>query len=145
MIDFEELFPGLYTSEYKITSPFDTSYNCIAWAANDTTVCWDPDPFGQYYWPTSVERQYTIEAFCNAYKLLGYEQCDANDFNPDEEKIALFADESGIPTHAARQLPSGRWTSKIGRMEDIEHDLHALQGEEYGYVKVILQRTIPHS
>ena len=29
---------------------------------------------------------------------------------PGFEKIALYADNSGKPTHAARQLDNGRWT-----------------------------------
>jgi hypothetical protein len=27
-----------------------------------------------------------------------------------------------VPTHAARQLADGRWTRKMGKCEDIEHD-----------------------
>lgn len=38
----------------------------------------------------------------------------------------------GIPSHAARQLPNGRWTSKCGQAEDIEHDLRDLEGRLYG-------------
>ena len=42
------------------------------------------------------------------------------------QKIALFgklnpADGSTIPTHAALQLESGEWTSKMGPLEDINH------------------------
>jgi hypothetical protein len=58
---------------------------------------------------------------------------------PGLEKIAIFA-KGGRPTHAARQLGSGRWTSKLGRAEDIEHDLRALEGEAYGAVAFFLQR-----
>ena len=36
-------------------------------------------------------------------------------------------------THVALQLPTGRWTSKLGGLEDIEHDtLKALEGIDYG-------------
>lgn len=31
-----ERFPGLSSTSFKITSPFDPTYNCIAWAAGDT-------------------------------------------------------------------------------------------------------------
>jgi len=37
------------------------------------------------------------------------------------EKVALYGSFL-FYTHAARQLPDGRWTSKLGRLEDIEHD-----------------------
>jgi hypothetical protein len=48
----------------------------------------------------------------------------------------------GEPTHAARQLPNGKWTSKLGRWQDIEHELDGLVGEMYGTVKQILKRAI---
>ena len=47
---------------------------------------------------------------------------------------------AGVPTHAARQMPSGRWTSKLGFREDIEHDLHAVSGDLYGTVVLLLKR-----
>jgi hypothetical protein len=61
------------------------------------------------------------------------------------EKTALFADAEGVPSHAARQLPNSRWTSKIGAMEDIEHALHDLDGELYGTVVRIMKRPPPLS
>jgi hypothetical protein len=59
------------------------------------------------------------------------------------EKVALFAHEDGTPTHAARQLASGRWTSKLGELEDIEHELEAVEGAAYGSVVVYLKRLRP--
>jgi hypothetical protein len=36
-------------------------------------------------------------------------------------KVALYG--TGLTyTHAARQLADGKWTSKLGKGEDIEHD-----------------------
>lgn len=58
----------------------------------------------------------------------------------DGDGKRLFADLAGMPTHAARQLHSGAWTSKLGNAEDIEHELHALEGEIYGTVVVIMNR-----
>jgi hypothetical protein len=58
------------------------------------------------------------------------------------EKVAIFA-KGETALHVARQLPSGKWTSKIGRWEDIEHDLLALEGERYGEVAQIMQRGVP--
>jgi hypothetical protein len=52
----------------------------------------------------------------------------------------LFVDARGVPTHAARLLPSGLWTSKLGEWEDIEHDLLALEGDVYGTVALLLKR-----
>ncbi len=62
---------------------------------------------------------------------------------PGIEKVAIFADESGCPKHMARQLPSGKWTSKLGHDEDIEHsDLAVLEGGDYGRVVSILARPL---
>jgi len=48
-----------------------------------------------------------------------------------------------VPLHVARQLPSGRWSSKLGALQDIEHDLHDLEGTEYGSVVLVMKRTLP--
>ena len=61
---------------------------------------------------------------------------------PEVEKVALYA-RAGEPTHAARQLSSGRWTSKLGPEEDLEHSLEGLAGPAYGVVVQILKRPIP--
>ena len=128
------------------TSPEDMHYNCIAWAAEDVTrFRW---PLGGY-WPPEVERELTIETFIKAYGLLGYEPCSSDEKEQGFQKIAIFArPDDKKPTHAARQLDNGRWTSKLGPSYDIEHDLHTLTadipalGPLYGDVVGILRRRI---
>jgi hypothetical protein len=57
------------------------------------------------------------------------------------DKVALYMTSDGEISHAARQLPSGRWTSKLGAYEDIEHNtLAAIEGDAYGMVAQILKR-----
>jgi hypothetical protein len=85
----------------------------------------------------------TLAAFMAVFSLLGYELCETAAPEPGYEKIALFADSSGTPTHAARQLPDGRWTSKLGNLEDIEHDLDDLSGKLYGRVAQLMRRPCP--
>ena len=60
-------------------------------------------------------------------------------------KVALYA--SGLfYTHAARQLPNGKWTSKLGRGEDIEHDSpDDVAGGVYGAVVGVMKRRIASS
>ena len=105
---------------------------------------WWPDE--DSYWPAGVPREETLEAFAQAFAQLGYEVCPSAEAEADFEKIALFADMGGHPTHAARQLPDGRWTSKCGRLDDIEHSsLEAIGGDgpyEYGAVALFLKRPI---
>ena len=70
--------------------------------------------------------------------------CSDSSLEAGYEKIAIYV-KDGIPTHAARQLGDGRWTSKLGKYEDIEHDsLDALNGDgygEYGRVALFMSRV----
>jgi hypothetical protein len=139
----EFLFPGLKPEEYRLTSPASRAYNCIAWAAGDISRWWWPDAdpdTDSVYWPSEAPREETIEAFLTAFATLGYAPCDRADPEPGFEKIALYALLTGVPTHAARLLPSGSWTSKLGTMEDLEHTLSSLEGTAYGHVVRILRR-----
>ena len=73
---------------------------------------------------------------------LGFVPCADESLEPGFQKVALFADPAGMPTHAARQLASGHWTSKLGQAEDIEHELRALKGEIYGAATLFLKRPL---
>lgn len=138
----EDIFPGLQGSGYQITSPKDDTYNCIAWAAGDTGTWWWPNPGPKQFWPAGARAEESLAAFQEAFATLGYSTCSGEELESDYEKIALFADAQGFPLHAAGQLPNGRWTSKLGELEDIEHALRNLEGVEYGSVVVILNRPL---
>lgn len=108
------------------TSPATKDYNCIAWAAEDDTKRWDIDPYGIYYWPPAVPRRRSIEEVTSVFESIGYETCNDESVEPGFKKIAIYADSSDLPTHVARQLPNGKWTSKLGDFEDVEHQfIHA--------------------
>jgi len=140
----EVVFPGLVGSGYQVTSPRDSDYNCIAWVAGDTHTWWWPGrDVGREYWPAGVPRERTRDAFVAAFASLGYTVCEGEDPESGYEKIALFADGDARPTHAARQLSGGRWSSKLGKAEDIEHALRDLEGALYGSVVVLLKRPVP--
>lgn len=140
--EIERDFPRLVDSGYSIESPATCNYNCIAWAAGDHTRWWWPDPMESYYWPPAVIRAETIEAFVVAFASLGYIVCDNADYETGFEKIAIYLDRYGTPTHAARQLNSNFWTSKLGGLEDIEHALEGLSGRTYGSVGAFMKRRI---
>jgi hypothetical protein len=137
----EGAFPGLRGQPYQITSPNDHRYNCIEYAAGDLRNWWWPDASGEDTWPDGVARIETIDAFRDAFARLGYAACDHDQLEPSFEKIAFFA-LAGAPKHAARQLPNGRWTSKLGQDVDIEHALYDLTGTVYGLVVLIMKRPI---
>jgi hypothetical protein len=112
----------------------------------DATRKWWPDPMNIGWWPPGVQRAETIEAFVEAYGTLGFRPCFYDDsLRPGIEKLAVFgiraSDRSVAPTHAALQLDSGQWTSKLGDFEDIEHSsVDALCGPVYGEVICFLER-----
>ena len=135
----ERGFPGLLLKGYKITSPINALYNCIAWAAGNKNYWWEPTNGAGYYWPPNIPREYTLDAYVQAYQTLGYEECDNYALERGIEKVAILV-KNGIPQHATRQLKSGKWTSKLGRNKDISHELSGIEGRSYGQVAVILKR-----
>ncbi len=136
----ETFFPILQSSEYKVTSPATIEYNCIAWAAGDSETWWWPDPFNQYFWPSGILREETIDAFVKAFEFLDYTICRDANYETRYEKVAIYAKPDGRPTHAARQIDSEKWTSKIGQLEDIEHSINSLSGAIYGKPIVYMKR-----
>ena len=134
-------FPGLAGSGHRVTSPATPGYNCIAWAAGDTTRWWWPDAFQIAYWPAGVPREETVETFVQAYRTLSFEECESRALESGYEKVALFA-VGDRPKHVARQLPDGAWSSKLGCEVDIEHTLESLEGRLYGKVVKVLRRRV---
>jgi hypothetical protein len=133
--NLKSIFARLSYSQYKITSDEDPDYNCIAWAAGDDEGWWWPDR--DAYWPPGIPREDNIDTFIAAFQTLGYVLCRDGIYQEGFIKIAIFADADSIPTHAARQLSNGIWTSKCGELEDIEHDLNALGGPDPSYGNIV--------
>ena len=140
-------------NNFKITSPETPDYNCIAWAAEEDNRWWEPDPMGDYYWPEGISRQYNLGVYIQAYEVLGYKQCDDTRLESAFKKIAIYIDAKGCPTHAARQLSNGVWTSKLGQCFDVEHDfiiewpdavvgIYPLSLSRYGRVGAILKKAV---
>ncbi|MBV9761031.1 MAG: hypothetical protein JO340_10750 [Acidobacteriaceae bacterium] len=134
--------PFLTTENCEITSPATKRYNCLAWAAGNNTQWWDPNPL--YRWPSDVPREISLDAVLTVYEKLGFTVCIGGEPEEDFEKIAIFAKKvSGrtVPTHAARQLASGKWTSKLGACEDISHEtFDAVNGPLYGEAICFMSR-----
>jgi hypothetical protein len=145
--DLESVFPQLAADNYRLASPADGKYNCIAYAANDTSIFWWPTkkPTGGYYWPPDAPREVTLKAFRIAFETLGYEVCQDGSLEPALEKIAIYVNNDGVPTHAARQLSSGSWVSKLGFDVDIEHThpdaVGGDEGDGYGSIALYMARA----
>jgi hypothetical protein len=137
-------FPNLTPTNHSETSEIDYGYNCIAWAAGDNKRWWWPQPeTGYMHWPAGARREATRESFIEAFETLGYSALASPDtsLEPGAEKVAIFENAAGKPTHAARQLASGAWTSKLGTNIDIEHQTaDGVEGPTYGKLAVVLVR-----
>ena len=123
----EKNFPNLTKNLYEVVDDETDAYNCIAFAAGDKTRWWEPDPYGVYYWPIP-RREYTVSCYVELFESLGYKKCKCSIRWRGIERVALYYDPVGSPqmppnspTHAAKQFPNGRWRSKLGAWELIEH------------------------
>ena len=133
--------PGLESSSYEVTSDATDHYNCVAWAMGEDDRWWSHESDEDYYWPDQAERGDGAPAYQAMFRLYGFEGCADGGSESGFEKIAIFADE-GRFTHVARQLPSGRWTSKLGENCDIEHEIDSLTHPrssfpQYSYGEVV--------
>jgi hypothetical protein len=137
--ELERLFPNLRTSGYTVESEQTEAYNCVAWAVGVTDHWWWPEEGA--YWPVEP-RVPTLECFLRAFQTLGYEPCKDGSLEAGFEKVAIYVGAAGFPTHVARQLSSGVWTSKCGDLEDINQALEGLEGPPpaYGQVTQVLRR-----
>lgn len=135
-----QFFPRLRYEFFQVQSPRTAQYNCIGWAIGDDQNVWWPD--GKY-WPAGIRKDESVATFIALFATLGYERCDSADLEPGFEKVVLYMDEQhGRVTHAAHQLPDGRWSSKLGPQWDISHSLEGVCGPSpaYGRVAQILRR-----
>ncbi len=134
--DTKHSFPNIPTKDIKIDGDEDSSYNCIGWAFGDNSRWWWPG--GGVYWPNSDSP--TIHAFDSLLKdtAHGIETSDQK-HEDGFVKLALFSRDpeprsESYPTHLARQLEDGEWSSKTGFSYLIRHghDVRAMNGGDYG-------------
>lgn len=130
-------FPAA-VGHYRVTSQPDKFNNCIAYAAGVTNEWWEHTP--GYKWPAF--RSEKIASLVALFAGRGYQACASDALESGYEKVALY-ELAGEWTHAAKQLPTGKWTSKLGPDEDIEHDTPDClcgTGGAYGSIHCIMRR-----
>lgn len=100
-------------------------------------------PLPGYYWPFGAQRGRDLNALISCFEAIGYILCDNDELEDGFEKVALFADQWGVWTHAAKQLDNGHWSSKLGDCEDIMHEKpYHLNSKLYGQVACCMKRVI---
>jgi hypothetical protein len=141
----ERLVPQLRGSDYEPQSVRNVAYNCFAWAAREFETWMEPPGTASWaFWPADLPTWDTLENYVRAFAQREFAECLDGSLESGYEKIALFVDEGGAPLHAARQLESGRWTSKLGKGIDIEHQLATIDGSPaIGRVAVFMKRVWP--
>jgi len=133
-------FPNLSEEEFQTVGEPSIQYNCIAYAAGDTSKWWDS--IGRRYWPVYATRSDSIESLIEVFAGLGFQQCQDSSVEVGYEKVALYEDQ-GEWTHAAAQIPTGRWRSKMGEGPVIEHrSPESLSGGIYGEATVYMRRAV---
>jgi hypothetical protein len=139
---YAEFFPNLNSANHTQKSPCDVSYNCVAWAAGKNNVFWWPRE--DHVWPIENKYGETIEAIVDLFNCLGYDICNNENFEKDYEKISIYAKCKGTrftPTHVARQINNGYWSSKLGPEIDIIHQkVEDLSSPVYGKPMVFMKR-----
>jgi hypothetical protein len=141
-------FENISPKDFDCSSDPEDDYNCIAWAAGRTDRPWWPTIVAPYFWPDGLPREpiheaETLENFIAAFQMQGYKVCRSGNFHYRYEKVAIYINDKHRPTHAARLLATGVWSSKLGDEEDIEHGtLECIQGKAYGKVAVFLKRKL---
>ncbi len=131
-------FPNLHSGNYRDVRAATKRYNCIAWAAGIDDDWWDPA--STRTWPGSAPRDWKLTSLIVVYEWAGFVICADAALEDGVEKIAIYVDGPEW-MHAARQLANGKWTSKIGELEEIEHDtLEDLEGPAFGKVTTYMQR-----
>jgi hypothetical protein len=140
-MSLEEAFPNCQLEPFIFTSPATNFYNCIAWAFEDPTRVYWPDGAQNCYWPPNIQRKPILKSFIDLFKSKGYFECENGNLEEGYLKVAIYS-KNNIPTHAARQLSNGLWTSKLGRSNDVSHTIHAMSNGEYGDVAIYMKKPL---
>ena len=134
----ERHFPNLNGNNFRHTSDFTDDYNCVAWAT-EIEDDWVQFP------PYNTEDDYSdsVNSYIDYFTKLGFELTKDIRLEKGVAKIAIYTNEVNEFKHVARQLADGRWASKIGNWEDIEHTtLDAIAGGSYGNHNIYMQRIV---
>lgn len=143
MASLEEIeadIPNLAGTLYLEASEATDVYNCITFAFGDSQNWWWPIKGYGCYWPPGFDLNNSIDTFARLFQLHGYVKCDSSAHEHGYEKVAIYS-RNGRVEHTARQLRSGRWASKLGEEQDIEHDrVEDVECQSYGSATMFFRR-----
>ena len=90
-------------------------------AFEDHQRIWWPN-LKRAFWPQNCAGKTTLDAFETWFAADGWVSTTDRYVEQNFKKVALFC-KNGHPTHAARQLGNGNWTSKLGVSIDLWHGI----------------------
>lgn len=133
-------FPRL-GDDFEVLAPSSSAYNCIAWALGR----WD-----RWVWPGPPGQPVSVEDFDALFAPHGYRRIGSLNYDPvaGHDKLVLYCRRNELgepePTHCARQLGDGSWSSKVGKLPLIRH-LHPddIDGGSYGEACAVYVREKP--
>jgi hypothetical protein len=149
--EIDAAFPTLQRDGYTVTSPNTDRYNCVAWVVRDKEKWWEPALDGAF-WPRVVadadlDVDDDLHEYTYMFGSLGFEECGDGALEDGVEKIALYAKETDIGAsfdHVAFQTSDGKWSSKLGKLNDIRHaNPTSVSGDgfqEYAPVALFMKR-----
>jgi hypothetical protein len=120
------------------------SYNCVAWALGE--IEWLE--MSRFIKKFNLKPPYNESAYGYAKvfeEYYGFEFCDNGEFEAGYEKIVLYEKEGSFQ-HIALLKENGKWTTKFGDFEDVEHNAIediAYEGYGgYGTPKIYMKRLL---
>ncbi len=126
---------------FIFTSKQTWDYNCVMWALHIDHIWKD---FG-YSDDGYLNPDQTTTPYINFYKENGFVICENALLEDGFEKICIFSNRGNF-SHVSRQLADGRWASKMGNYEDIEHSaVTDVGGVGYGNPEFYMKRPFQKS
>lgn len=135
-------------NDFRLSSPREPECSCLSYVVGDKERhWWPPGPLATRrsnlliqlgppdVWPVDLPPDATLANVCALLSRLGFVDCeDAVAIDPKTTLVvAIFLDSGTAPAHFAQQLPNGKWLSKLGGGNDIEHrTTHSVEGGANG-------------
>ncbi len=83
----------------------------------------------------------SVDNFINLFEIAGgYAKCGDASLEEGQEKVAIYQTSTQEFSHVARQKENGIWTSKLGKLHDIDHVDPFVLEKDYGPIVQFLKR-----
>jgi hypothetical protein len=143
--EIAEKWPNLLLgTNFCYSSYKKRGYNCVAYALGVENKDWDMLVFAKMFGLNKNDLDHSANGYAIIFReKFGFEICQESEKEEGFKKIALYENNEGDFKHLSLQLENGKWTSKMGVYEDINHrDLNSISGDFYGHPVMFMKKTI---